>query len=305
MKSSVNPWRCKMRKVKVAVTQIKCSWDRNENVAKAESFIREAADKGANIILLQELFEGIYFCQEFDYKYFDWADTYENNPMLEKMSKLAKELNVVLPISFFEKANETYYNTVAVIDADGSYLGKYRKSHIPDDPGYYEKFYFSPGDTGFKVWDTKFAKIGVGICWDQWFPEAARIMALDGAEILFYPTAIGTPPCKKEDLDKQINISEMWRDAMVGHSIANMVPVVASNRTGIEEVGDTAIRFFGTSFITSNRGKVLAQASEDEEAILVEEFDLDDVPQTKVLRFRDRRTDLYDKLLTKDGKTHQ
>lgn len=293
-----------MRKVSVAATQITCSWDREENIAKAENFVREAAKKGADIILLQELFAGIYFCQEFDYKYFEWAQPYENNPMLQRMAKLAKELNVVLPVSFFEKANETYYNTVAVIDADGSLLGRYRKSHIPDDPGYYEKFYFSPGDTGFRVWDTRFAKIGIGICWDQWFPEAARIMALDGAEILFYPTAIGVGPSKKEDLDKQKNIAMRWRNAMVGHSIDNMVPVVASNRTGIEEVGENAIRFFGTSFITNGAGEVVKQAPEDEETILVEEFDLDAVEATKVLRFRDRRTDLYEKLLTKDGKTY-
>ena len=291
-----------MRKVMLAATQMKCSQNERENIAKAESNVQAAALKGANIILLQELFSNIYFCQEVDYKYFELAEPAENNPLIKRMSKLAKELKVVIPVSFFEKCNEVYYNTVAVIDADGTVLGHYRKSHIPDDPGYYEKFYFTPGDTGFKVWDTKYAKIGVGICWDQWFPEAARCMALAGAEILLYPTAIGTEPADiTEVCDKEI-IADRWTRAMVGHSIDNMVPVVASNRTGIEEVGSTAIRFFGKSFITNAAGDIIASAGTDEECVILAEVDLDNYPKTRVLRFRDRRPDLYGSLLSKDGK---
>lgn len=296
-----------MRNVVVAATQMSCSWDFEDNVSKAEKAVREAAAKGANIILLQELFQSIYFCQEVDYKYFDIAKPAENHPILVRMSDLAKELKVVLPVSFFEKCNEVYYNTVAVIDADGKILGYYRKSHIPDDPGYYEKFYFSPGDTGFRVWETRYAKIGVGICWDQWFPEAARCMALQGAEILFYPTAIGTDPieaARKEELKDQKTIDYRWTYAMVGHSIANYIPVVASNRVGTEDVGATSMRFFGGSFITNQLGEIVQQADAYEETILIYELDLDAQEKTKQQRFRDRRTDLYRCLLTRDGKTY-
>ncbi|WP_428260773.1 carbon-nitrogen hydrolase [Gallibacter sp. Marseille-QA0791] len=292
-----------MRKVVLAATQMTCSRDVESNVDKAERLIRQAAMKGANIILLQELFENIYFPQKVDYKYLKWAKPAEDHPLIERMSNLAKELEVVLPISFFEKCNEMYYNTVAVIDADGSVLGYYRKSHIPDDPGYYEKFYFSPGDTGFRVWNTRYARIGVGICWDQWFPEAARCMALQGAEVLLYPTAIGTDPVKREELPNQKVIAERWTNAMIGHSIANMVPVVASNRTGIEDMGETSIRFFGSSFITDETGVIMAQADQYGEVILTCEIDLDSPEKTKMMRFRDRRVDLYETLLTKDGKT--
>ena len=292
-----------MRKVTLAAVQMACSWDEEENIRKAEQNVRQAKAKGADIVLLQELFETVYFCQEVNYEYFSYAKPAENHPVLQRMSKLAAELQVVIPVSFFEKCNETYYNAVAVIDADGQILGYYRKSHIPDDPGYYEKFYFSPGDTGFKVWNTKYAKIGVGICWDQWFPEVARCMALQGAEVLLYPTAIGTEPADRDKVESLETIEYRWTYAMVGHSIGNMVPVVAANRTGIEDVGDTSIRFFGSSFITNAVGEIVAQAGKDEETILTYEVDLDDIPLTKKLRFRDRRTDLYDRLLTKDGKT--
>ena len=291
-----------MRKIKLAATQMSCSWNEEENIAKAENIIREAACKGANIVLLQELFSNVYFCQQMDYQFFQYAKPAENHPLLARMRGLAKKYQIVLPVSFFEKCNEVYFNSVAVIDADGSLLGIYRKSHIPDDPGYYEKFYFTPGNTGFKVWNTQYGKIGVGICWDQWFPEAARCMALDGAELLLYPTAIGTDPVPLQALDGQPIIAKRWQNAMIGHSIANMLPVVASNRTGIEEVGNTAIRFFGSSFITNNTGEIIAEAGENEETILIAELDLDKVEKTKYLRFRDRRTDLYDMLMTKDGK---
>ncbi len=292
-----------MRRVVLAATQMACSRDVKSNIHKAESLVRQAAAKGADIILLQELFENIYFPQEVDYKYLEWAKPADGHPLIESMAGLAREMEVVLPVSFFEKCNEMYYNTVAVVDADGSVLGYYRKSHIPDDPGYYEKFYFSPGDTGFRVWDTRYARIGVGICWDQWFPEAARCMALQGAEVLLYPTAIGTDPMKRDELPEQKVIAERWTNAMVGHSIANMIPVVASNRTGIENVGETSIRFFGSSFITNETGVIMAQADQYEETVLTCEVDLDAPVKTKMMRFRDRRTDLYGLLLTKDGKT--
>lgn len=292
-----------MRRVVLAATQMACSRDVKSNIHKAESLVRQAAAKGADIILLQELFENIYFPQEVDYKYLEWAKPADGHPLIESMAGLAREMEVVLPVSFFEKCNEMYYNTVAVVDADGSVLGYYRKSHIPDDPGYYEKFYFSPGDTGFRVWDTRYARIGVGICWDQWFPEAARCMALQGAEVLLYPTAIGTDPMKRDELPEQKVIAERWTNAMVGHSIANMIPVVASNRTGIENVGETSIRFFGSSFITNETGVIIAQADQYEETVLTCEVDLDAPEKTKMMRFRDRRTDLYGLLLTKDGKT--
>lgn len=293
-----------MRKVVVAATQMSCSWDFDKNLEKAEQFVREAAGKGANIILLQELFQTVYFCQKVDYKYFELAKPAEGHPILAKMCELAEELHVVLPVSFFEKCNTMHYNTVAVIDADGQIMGYYRKSHIPDDPGYYEKFYFSPGDTGFKVWDTAYGKIGIGICWDQWFPEVARCMVLDGAELLFYPTAIGTDPGKRDELDAQKTIDYRWTYAMVGHSIANYIPVIASNRTGIEDVDDSSMRFFGNSFITNEVGEIVAQADAYEETILTYEFDLDKPEKTRQQRFRDRRTDLYKMLLTKDGKTY-
>lgn len=293
-----------MRKCVVAATQLKCGWDLENNINNAKDVVKAAAKDGANIILLQELFSTPYFCQEYNYDYFKLAKPVEDNCLILEMQKLAKELGVVLPISFFEKANEMYYNSVAVIDADGTLLGIYRKSHIPDDPGYYEKFYFSPGDTGFKVWNTAFAKIGVGICWDQWFPEAARCMAIQGAELLFYPTAIGTEPGTVENVGSLPIINHRWQNAMVGQSIDNMVPIIASNRTGVELVGETAIRFFGTSFITNAGGEVINEMGEDEEGYIISEINFEDTPKTKVLRFRDRRPELYDLLLTKDGETY-
>ena len=231
-------------------------------------------------------------------KYLNLLKPYENNKILNEMSKIAKDLNVVLPISFFEKDNNAYFNSIAVINADGNILGKYRKSHIPDGPGYLEKYYFNPGDTGFKVWETKFGKIGIGICWDQWFPEAARIMALKGAEILFYPTAIG------DELMSKYDSSSAWQRVMQGHAAANIVPVVASNRIGSETVKDQTNGFYGKSFICDRTGNIISEASKDKEEIIIAEIDIE---ENHLFRrnwglFRDRRVDLYKELLTLDGK---
>ena len=286
-------------KVKVAATQMSCSWELDQNIAKAKNIIVQAAKKGANIILLQELFQSPYFCIEYDEKIFHLAQTFENNKVLKEMSELCKELNVVLPISYFERSNNAYFNSVAVINSDGTILGNYRKSHIPDAPGYLEKYYFNPGNTGFKVWDTNFGKIGIGICWDQWFPEAARIMALKGADILFYPTAIGN------ELRSDYDSSGAWQRAMQGHAASNIVPVVASNRIGVEEVQNQSNGFYGRSFISDHTGKILKEGSRDKEEILIAEVDLE---QNHLFRrnwglFRDRRTDLYEEILTLDGKS--
>ena len=285
-------------KVKVAATQMSCSWELDQNISKAKNIIVQAAKKGANIILLQELFQSPYFCIEYDEKIFNLAQTFENNKVLKEMSELCKELNVVLPISYFERSNNAYFNSVAVIDSDGTILGNYRKSHIPDAPGYLEKYYFNPGNTGFKVWDTNFGKIGIGICWDQWFPEAARIMALKGAEILFYPTAIGN------ELRIDYDSSDAWQRAMQGHAASNIVPVVASNRIGVEEVQNQSNGFYGRSFISDHTGKILKEGSRDKEEILIAEVDLE---KNHLFRrnwglFRDRRTDLYKEILSLDGK---
>ena len=285
-------------KIKVAATQMSCSWEIEENISKAKILIDKAAKKGANIILLQELFQTPYFCIQYDEEIFKLAQTFENNKILDQMSKIAKDLNVVLPISFFEKDNNAYFNSIAVINADGNILGKYRKSHIPDGPGYLEKYYFNPGDTGFKVWETKFGKIGIGICWDQWFPEAARIMALKGAEILFYPTAIG------DELMSKYDSSSAWQRVMQGHAAANIIPVVASNRIGSETVKDQTNGFYGKSFICDRTGNIISEASKDKEEIIIAEIDIE---ENHLFRrnwglFRDRRIDLYKELLTLDGK---
>lgn len=292
-----------MRNVTVAATQMACSTDRDTNIVNAEKLIREAAAKGANIVLIQELFETQYFAQVEDSKYLTLARPLEGNSTIAKFSELAKELEVVIPVSFFEECGRCRYNTTAVIDADGTVLGYYRKTHIPDDPGYYEKYYFSPGDTGFKVWDTKYAKIGIGICWDQWFPEAARCMALMGAEILLYPTAIGTYAVPKEELDKQEFLFDHWQNTMLGHAAANVIPVLASNRIGVEEFGSTAIRFWGASFISDHKGNKIAEADLESESILTATFDLDKIAayQREICLFRDRRPERYGTLFTLDG----
>jgi N-carbamoylputrescine amidase len=289
-----------MGKINIAATQMACSSDKRENIAKAENFVREAAAKGARIILLQELFESLYFCQAEKPEFFKIATELKDNTAVNFFSKLAKELNVVLPISFFEKKNQAHYNSIAVIDADGAVLGTYRKTHIPDGPGYEEKYYFNLGDTGFKVWKTRYAKIGVGICWDQWFPETARSMALMGAEILFYPTAIGSEPP-----DPSYDSKDHWQLCMRGHSAANIVPVVASNRVGTETIDKSTITFYGSSFITNNKGKLIAEADRETETVIVAEVDLDAYADERTSWgvFRDRRPEKYGPLFTLDGET--
>lgn len=287
-----------MRKVKVAATQFACSADADRNVQKAEALVRQAAAQGARIILLQELFQTPYFCKDQRQELFALAHSVEGHPVLARMSRIAAELGVVLPVSFFERANNAYFNSMMMIDADGKTMGLYRKSHIPDGPGYQEKFYFNPGDTGFRVWSTRHAKIGVGICWDQWFPECARSMALQGAEILFYPTAIGSEPH-----DPKLLSRDHWQRVMQGHAGANLMPLVASNRTGFEQGESCGITFYGSSFIAGPKGEMVAEAGEDEEAVLTAEFDLEEI---RLMRaswglFRDRRPELYTPLLTLDG----
>ncbi len=289
-----------MRTVTVAATQMACTWDIPGNIARAESLIRKAAAEGAQIVLIQELFEAPYFCQDQIGDFFDMAKPFENNPLIAHFSRLSAELDVVLPISFFEKAGQTYFNSVAIIDADGVVLGLYRKSHIPDGPGYTEKYYFSPGDTGFQVWQTKHARIGVGICWDQWFPEAARAMALQGAELLFYPTAIGSEP-----QDPTIDSAAHWQRVMQGHAAANIMPVIASNRIGTEPGRKgTELTFYGSSFIADQTGNKVAEADRTSEAILTATFDLDGIARQRSNwgLFRDRRPELYTPLLTMDGR---
>lgn len=287
-----------MRKVKVAATQMSCSGNIDENIQKADALVREAAAQGAQIILLQELFETPYFCQKEKADYYVYATELEQNKAVNHFKQVAKELQVVLPISFYEKKNYARYNSLAVIDADGTVLGKYRKSHIPDGPGYEEKFYFNPGDTGFKVWNTRYAKIGVGICWDQWYPEAARVMSLMGAEVLFYPTAIGSEP-----QDGSIDSKDHWQMCMRGHAAANLIPVVASNRIGEEVDEDSSINFYGSSFIAGPQGNMIVEAGRDEQAVLVSEFDLDalEVQRIEWGIFRDRRPDLYRMIASYDG----
>ncbi len=289
-----------MRKVTVAATQMSCTSDIEENIRRADKLVREAAAKGAQIILLQELFETPYFCQKEKSDYYVYARELEENKAVAHFREVARELQVVLPISFYEKKNYARYNSLAVIDADGSVLGIYRKSHIPDGPGYEEKFYFNPGDTGFKVWKTRYAKIGVGVCWDQWYPEAARCMALMGAELLFYPTAIGSEP-----QDGTIDSRDHWQMCMLGHAACNLMPVIASNRIGLESDCDSSITFYGSSFIAGPTGQKVAEAGREEEAVLTAEFDLDQLETQRIEWgiFRDRRPDLYRAIATYDGST--
>ena len=284
--------------VTIAATQMACSWDLNKNIDKAISIVYQAADSGAQIILLQELFETPYFCIDTQNKHFNLAKTLSEQPTIKKMQTIAKDLGVVLPISFFEKSGLVYFNSIVVIDADGSIVGHYRKSHIPDFPLYEEKFYFSPGDTGFRVFDTKFGRLGVGICWDQWFPEAARAMALMGAEILLYPTAIGSE-LDKPDLDSKNH----WQLTMRGHAAANIMPVIASNRIGKESSNHLSLEFYGSSFISNHLGELICEADRDSENIITHQFDLDEIAlyRRDWGVFRDRRTDLYGNILSLDG----
>ena len=286
-------------KVNVAATQMRCSWDKSANIDKAEQLVRDAAALGAQIILLQELFETPYFCINEQDKHFDLACTLEQQSTIKHFQKVANELNVVLPISFFERAGQAFYNAIAVIDADGSIVGHYRKSQIPDSPAYEEKFYFSPGDTGFMAIKTKYTTLGVGVCWDQWFPEAARSMVLQGAELLLYPTAIGS-----EIGDPQIDSRDHWQRVMQGHAAANVIPVIASNRIGTEESRGEEITFYGSSFITDHPGEIIQCADRTTETTLNVEFNLDEIRKYRRSWgvFRDRRPDLYHQLLTLDGK---
>lgn len=286
------------RTVTVAATQMACSWDRQANIANAEKLVREAAARGAQIVLIQELFETPYFCQKPNPEYLQLATPVDENPAIRHFQALAAELQVVLPISFFERAGRARYNSVAVIDADGRLLGIYRKSHIPDGPGYHEKYYFNPGDTGFKVWDTRYAKIGVGICWDQWFPEVARSMALMGAELLFYPTAIGSEPH-----DPSITSRDHWQRVQQGHAGANLMPLIASNRIGAEQQDGYHITFYGSSFIADPFGAKVEELDETSEGVLVHRFDLDQLEHIRSAWgvFRDRRPNLYGPIRTLDG----
>ncbi|MEM1111260.1 MAG: N-carbamoylputrescine amidase [Pseudomonadota bacterium] len=291
-----------MPKITVAATQMACTWDREGNMAKAEAMIREAARHGAHIILIQELFETPYFCIEQEFKHLELAHPADDCPLIKRMAGLAAELEVVLPISFFERAGNAFFNSLAMIDADGSVLGVYRKSHIPNAVGYQEKQYFSPGDTGFIVWDTRYAKVGVGICWDQWFPEAARCMALRGAELLLYPTAIGSEP-----IDASIDSMPHWQNTMCGHAAANIMPVVASNRIGTEHAttSDMQMTFYGSSFIADHFGNRVATADREAQCVLTHEFDLAEIRQHRETWgvYRDRRPDLYGALASLDGKS--
>ena len=273
-------------KIKFAAIQSAFSTDTAANVKKVTELIREAARQGANVILPPELFENVYFCTFEDDKYFALAQPFEGHPTVAHFSKLAKDLSVVIPVSFFERDGQCYYNSLAMIDADGSVMGLYRKSHIPDGPGYEEKFYFRPGNTGFKVWSTKFGRIGVGICWDQWYPEAAREMMLQGADILLYPTAIGTEP-EESTLDTK----DLWQRAMIGHAVSNVVPVVAANRIG-DEARQT---FYGHSFISDHRGNKVAELGRGEAGVITAEFDFETVRRNRAAFgfFRDRRPELY------------
>lgn len=271
---------------------------RQDNVDKAEHLVRQAASCGARIILIPELFEGLYFCKEQEVQHHSRALAIDENPTVQHFQKVARELNVVLPISVYERAGNALFNTVVMVDGDGSRLGVYRKSHIPDGPGYSEKFYFSQGDTGFRVWNTQHGRIGVGICWDQWFPEAARVMALHGAECILYPTAIGSEP-----QDPTWDSSRHWQRVMQGHAAANLIPVMAANRIGREVQNTTEINFYGSSFITDNTGALVAEAGRDSEEVIYAEFDR---AALSALRsswglFRDRRPELYGSLLTLDG----
>lgn len=287
-----------MRKVVVAATQMPATWDIEANLIQAEQTVRAAARAGAQIILLQELFETPYFCIDQNPAHLALAQPYEGHPWLSRFSALARELGVVLPVSFFERAGQTQFNSIAIFDADGRAIGVYRKSHIPDGPGYTEKYYFSPGDTGFKVWDTAYARIGVGICWDQWFPECARAMALAGAEILLYPTAIGSEPH-----DPTIDSRTHWQNVQRGHAAANVMPLVASNRIGTETGETGSITFYGSSFIAGPDGEKIAECNRTEPGIVTAELDFDALALKRRAWgvFRDRRPDCYGALTAHAG----
>lgn len=290
-----------MSKVKVAAIQMSCAEERDENISKAEYMVRQAAAEGAKVILLPELFETPYFCQQRNYEFYYYAEATGDNPAVKKFMQVARETGTVIPVSFYEKYGNTFFNSIAMIDSDGSLMGVYRKSHIPDDHFYQEKFYFTPGDTGFKVWKTRYGNIGVGICWDQWFPEAARCMALMGADMLLYPTAIGSEPILECDSMPH------WRRAMQGHSASNLIPVIAANRIGTEEVipsednqyQESSLTFYGSSFITDATGEIMAQADRENEMIITSVIDTEANREFRQSWgvFRDRRPELYGRII--------
>ena len=297
-------FRSAPRPVSVAAVQMACDWDVEGNIARAERLVRQAASRGAQIILLPELFETPYFCIEQDARHLSLAHTAAESRAVRHFAPVARELGVVLPISFFERSGPAYFNSIAILDADGTNLGIYRKSHIPNGPGYQEKNYFSPGDTGFKVWTTRFARLGVGICWDQWFPETARVMSLMGAELLLFPTAIGTEPPPA----LPVNSREHWQRTQQGHAAANLTPLIASNRYGLErslqDPEGLYLRFYGSSFIADAMGAKVEEAPEEGDAVLTHTFDLAEVAQLRDnwFVFRDRRPDLYGALTSLDGR---
>lgn len=289
-----------MRPLTLAATQFACSWDLPANADRAETLVRQAAAAGADLVLIQELFATPYFCITERAEYLALAQPFEGHPLIARFADLARELGVVLPLSYFEKAGQAHFNSVAMIDADGRVLGNYRKSHIPQGPGYEEKYYFSPGDTGFRVWDTAAGRLGVAICWDQWFPECARAMALMGAEVLLYPTAIGSEP-PAPGYDSQPH----WEMVMRGHAAANIMPLVASNRIGRETAPEgVEVSFYGSSFIADHTGALLAKAGRGSETVLTATVDLAAMAELRASwgLFRDRRVDLYRPVLTLDGR---
>ncbi len=289
-----------MRQITVAATQFACSWDLPANADRAEALIRDAAAKWAGVVLVQELFATPYFCITQRPEYFGLAQPFEGHPLVARFADLARDLGVVLPVSFFERAGQAFFNSVAMVDADGRVLGLYRKSHIPQGPGYEEKFYFSPGDTGYRAWDTAAGRIGVGICWDQWFPECARSMALMGAEMLLYPTAIGSEP-PSPDYDSQPH----WEMTMRGHAAANIMPVIASNRIGTETAPEgREVTFYGSSFIADHTGGLLAKAGRSDAAVLTATIDLEAIAELRASwgLFRDRRPETYSALASFDGR---
>jgi N-carbamoylputrescine amidase len=292
------------RPLTVAAVQMSCDWDAAANIARAERLVREAAGRGARVILLPELFETPYFCIEQDARHLGLARSVQESRAVQHFSALARELGVVLPISFFERSGPAYFNSIAILDADGTNLGVYRKAHIPNGPGYQEKNYFSPGDTGFKVWRTRYARLGVGICWDQWFPETARVMALEGAELFLFPTAIGSEPPPA----LPVNSREHWQRTQQGHAAANLTPLVAANRYGLErslqDPEHLYIRFYGSSFIADATGAKLAEAPEEGDAVLTATLDLEAIAALRDnwFVFRDRRPDLYGPLVSLDGR---
>jgi N-carbamoylputrescine amidase len=281
--------------IKVAAIQMQMFEDKKANIQKAETMVREAAKNGANIILIPELFEGYYFCKDMDNHYFTWAQPLDANPLIGHFSVLAKELGVVIPVSYFERDGDEYYNSLVMIDHDGTVMENYRKTHIPDGPGYEEKFYFKPGNTGFKVWKTAFGNIGVGICWDQWFPETARCLTLMGADVILYPTAIGSEP------EIGVDSASHWQRVQMGHSAANIIPVIAANRIGVEVGESCTLTFYGSSFITDHTGQKVTEASRDKEEILYSEFDVQANREHRHYwgLIRDRRPECYGEIVKK------